>query len=66
MTLITLAAQFLGCRALQDGLLYAFFLVALAGVMTTVLFVKNWFVRSCADDSMDSQKQTTFSKGANR
>jgi hypothetical protein len=65
VTLITLAAQSLGCRALKDGLLYLFFLLALAGVMTAVLSVKNWFVRSYVA-SMDSQKQTTFSKGANR
>jgi hypothetical protein len=64
VTLITLAAQSLGCRALKDGLLYLCFLLALAGVMTAVLSVKNWFVRSCL--ARDSQKQTTFSKGANR
>jgi hypothetical protein len=66
VTLITLVAQSLGSRALKDGLLYLFFLLALAGVMTAVLLVKNWFVRSYVASSMDSQKQTTFSKGANR
>jgi hypothetical protein len=54
MTLIALAAQSLGCQPLKDGLLYVFFLVALAGFTTAFLFVANWIVRSFADRSTGS------------
>jgi hypothetical protein len=66
MTLIAPVADSLGCRALKDGLLGVFFLLALAGFMTACLFAVNWFLRFFADRRLDSRKQTTSSKGANR
>jgi lipid-A-disaccharide synthase-like uncharacterized protein len=66
MTLIAPVAQSLGCRALEDGLLYIFFLVTLAGFMTACLFGMTWVLHFFADRDSGSQKQTTFSKGANR
>ena len=50
----------------KDGLLLLFFLLALAGLMTASLFALNWLLRSLANRSLGSQKQATFSKGANR
>jgi hypothetical protein len=66
MTLIAPVADSLGCRALKDGLLCVFFLLALAAFMTACLFAVNWFLRSLADRGLGSRKQTTLSKGANR
>jgi hypothetical protein len=66
MTLIAPAAQLLECRALKDGLLYVFFLLAFAGFTTALPFVANWFARSFTGRGTSSQKQTAFSKGANR
>ena len=66
MTLIPPVADSLGCRVLKDGLLFFFFLLALAGFMTACLFALNWFLRTFANRSLGSREQTTFSKGANR
>ncbi len=66
MTPIPLLVPSLGCRALKDGLLYGFFLLALVGLMTVFLFLVNWAARSFASRGMDSHKQTTISKGASR
>jgi hypothetical protein len=66
MILIAPVADSLGCRVLKDGLLLVFFLLALAGLMTACLFALNWFLRSFANRSLGSRKQTTLSNGANR
>jgi hypothetical protein len=65
VTLIPPVAESLGCRMLKDGLLYAFFLLVLAGSMTAFLFAVNWFVRSFAG-GFGFLKQKPISKGANR
>jgi hypothetical protein len=65
MTVIAPAAQSLECRALKDGLLAVFFL-AFARFTTAFLFAANWFAGSFTGRSTGSQKQTAFSKGANR
>jgi uncharacterized membrane protein YphA (DoxX/SURF4 family) len=66
VTLIAPFAESLGCRALKDGLLCVFFLLALAALMTACIFATHWFGHWFADRGPHSQKQTTFSKGANR
>jgi hypothetical protein len=66
MSLIAPVADSLGCRVLKDGLLLVFFLLTLGALMTACLFAQNWFLRSFANRSLGSRKQTTFSKGAHR
>ena len=66
MTAIPPVADSLGCRALKDGLLAVFYLLALAGFTAACLFAVNWFLRSFADRGLSSRTQTTFSKGAHR
>jgi hypothetical protein len=65
MILIAPVAQSLGCRALEDGLLYILFLLTLAGFMTACLFGMKCVLHFFADRGTGSQKQTTFPKGAN-
>ena len=55
-----------GCRVLQDWLLYAFFLLALAGFATACFFAVNWFLHSLSDHDSSSRKHKPFSKGASR
>jgi hypothetical protein len=55
-----------GCRVLEDGLLYVFFLLALAGFLTACFLAANWFLRSLSDNDSNSQKQKPYSKGASR
>ena len=66
MIVIAPVADSLACRMLKDVLLLVFLLLVLAGLMTACLFALNWFLRSFANRSLGPQKQTTFSKGANR
>jgi hypothetical protein len=62
--LISPVAQSLGCRVLEDGLRYVFFLLALGGLMTSCIFAVRWFLHCFRDGGSHSRKQTTFSKGA--
>ena len=55
-----------GCRVLEDGLLYVFFLLALAGFLTACFLAANWFLHSLSDNDSNSQKQKPYSKGASR
>jgi len=55
-----------GCRVLEDGLLYVFFLLVLAGFLTISFLAVNWFVHSLSDNDSSSQKQKPYSKGASR
>ena len=55
-----------GCRALEGGLLYLFFLLALAAFLTICFLAVNWFLDSLSGGNSGSQKNKTFSKGASR
>lgn len=55
-----------GCRVLEDGLLYLFFLLALAAFATACFFAASRFLHSLSDNDSSSQKQKRFSKGASR
>ena len=55
-----------GCRVLEDGLLYVFFLLALAGFLTACFLALNWFLHSLSGGNSSSQKQKPYSKGASR
>jgi phosphotransferase system glucose/maltose/N-acetylglucosamine-specific IIC component len=53
-------AQSLGCRVLGDGLMYVFFLLALAAFVAACLFA--FVLRSFSDRRPGRRKQTEFSK----
>ena len=65
MILIAPVAQSLGCRALEDGLLYILFLLTLAGFMTACLFGMKCVLHFLAERSRGSEKHSTHAKGAN-
>jgi hypothetical protein len=62
--LISPVAQSLGCRVLEDGLRYVFFLLALGGLMTSCIFAVRWFLHCFRDAVRIPESKTTFSKGA--
>jgi hypothetical protein len=63
VTAIAPIAESLGCRVLEDGLLYVIFLLALTAFVATCLFVFDWVF---SDRRPGRRKQTAFSEGVNR
>lgn len=66
MSLIPTLAKSLGCRVLEDTLLYLFYVVALAIVIGALLIATERAVRFFRDRPRSAAKQGSFSKGANR
>ena len=68
MTGIARFAESLGCRALRDGLLYVFFLLALAALTTACIFAMRWLGHCFADrpriprSKPHSQKEQIYEK----
>jgi hypothetical protein len=64
--LIPALAKSLGCRALEDTLLYLVYVVALALVIAVLLVAIERAARFFRDHPRGSAKHESFSKGANR
>ncbi len=59
-------AESLACRALKDGLLYVFCLVAAAGSLVASIYALPRIVRFFDNRTSGSRKQIALSKGAKR